>query len=186
MVFKNPFLDIKPRRRQTAPFILCRFPHEKVSEIGIFEDHSHSDNEFGPGIYATNDFGEGSKYAQPQGAVMVFFDDIGIIVGVRYFQIPFLDIKPRRRQTVPFILCRTSAKDPNMPSRKELSWSSKILISETFSCGNLQRMNGTHEKVSEIRIFEDHDSSLRLGIFGSFAEVIGGVNPPFRVGTCKG
>jgi hypothetical protein len=70
------------------------------------------------------------------------FDDIGIIVGVRYFQIPFLDIKPRRRQTAPFILYRF-----------------------------------LHEKVSEIGIFKDHNSSLRLGIFRSFAEVIGGVNP---------
>jgi hypothetical protein len=33
-----------------------------------------------------------------------------------------------------------------------------------------------HRKVSEMGIFEDHDSSLRLGTFGSFAEVIGGVN----------
>ncbi|KAJ6190534.1 hypothetical protein N7519_000555 [Penicillium mononematosum] len=33
---------------------------------------SNSDNEFGPGIYATNDFLEGAKYAQPQGAVMIF------------------------------------------------------------------------------------------------------------------
>ncbi|KOS45911.1 hypothetical protein ACN38_g3150 [Penicillium nordicum] len=28
---------------------------------------SNSDNEFGPGIYATNDFDEGAKYAHPQG-----------------------------------------------------------------------------------------------------------------------
>ena len=32
---------------------------------------SNSD-EFGPGIYATNDFDEGAKYTHPQGALMVF------------------------------------------------------------------------------------------------------------------
>ncbi|KAJ5961759.1 hypothetical protein N7501_006700 [Penicillium viridicatum] len=33
---------------------------------------SNSDNEFGPGIHATNDFDEGAKYAHPQGALMIF------------------------------------------------------------------------------------------------------------------
>jgi hypothetical protein len=37
----------------------------------------------------------------------------------------------------------TSAKEPNVPSRKELSRSLKIPISETFRCGSLQRTNGT-------------------------------------------
>jgi hypothetical protein len=32
---------------------------------------SNSD-EFGPGIYASNDFDEGAKYAHPQGALMIF------------------------------------------------------------------------------------------------------------------
>ena len=33
---------------------------------------SNSDNEFGPGIHATNDFDERAKYAHLQGALMIF------------------------------------------------------------------------------------------------------------------
>lgn len=69
------------------------------------------------------------------------FDNVDIIVRIRYFKIFFVDIKPGRRQIVPFVFAR-------LP----------------------------HRKVSEVGILEDHKSSLRVGIFGSFVEVIGGVN----------